>query len=280
MDKIFSLPNDLDLNLERQVHIYDYMISTSNFKNRINLTTNVISFLVEGQKGLVTSQDSLIVDNSKFLIMKKGHCLMTENISASNKIYKSILLFFTDEIASKIINRYSNTTYQEGPNPNFISCQYDRYTRSFVDSLIDISALSQASQNNILPLKLEELILYLVETKGSEFLKLLSSNKSEKTRNFLDTVESNKYNKLTLKELAFLSHMSISTFKREFVKHFKLSPIKWFQNQRLEHAAYLLKHKSMRPSDIYEEIGYETLSNFISAFKNKFEVTPKQYQSI
>jgi AraC-like DNA-binding protein len=31
--------------------------------------------------------------------------------------------------------------------------------------------------------------------------------------------------------------------------------------------------------DIFEEIGYENLSNFIQAFKIKFGVTPKQYQS-
>ena len=72
--------------------------------------------------------------------------------------------------------------------------------------------------------------------------------------------------------------MSISTFKREFEKHFHNSPSKWFQEKRLEHAAYLLKNKNKRPSDIFEEVGYESLSNFTQAFKQKFRVTPKQYQ--
>ena len=86
-------------------------------------------------------------------------------------------------------------------------------------------------------------------------------------------------NKLTIKELSFLSNMSLSTFKREFEKHFQSSPSKWFQEKRLDHSAFLLKDKSKRPSDIYEEIGYENLSNFIQAFKMKFGTTPKQYQS-
>ena len=72
--------------------------------------------------------------------------------------------------------------------------------------------------------------------------------------------------------------MSISSFKRTFEKHFHNSPSKWFQEKRLEHSAFLLKNKSERPSDIYQEIGYESLSNFIQAFKVKFGVTPKQYQ--
>ena len=65
----------------------------------------------------------------------------------------------------------------------------------------------------------------------------------------------------------------------EFKKYFKNSPSKWFQEKRLKHAAFLLKNKPIRPSDIYLEVGYETLSNFIQAFKMKFGQTPKQYQS-
>jgi AraC-like DNA-binding protein len=72
--------------------------------------------------------------------------------------------------------------------------------------------------------------------------------------------------------------MSTSSFKREFEKQFQSSPGKWFQEKRLEHAAFLLYNKSKRPSDIYQEIGCENLSNFIQAFKLKFGNTPKKYQ--
>ena len=72
--------------------------------------------------------------------------------------------------------------------------------------------------------------------------------------------------------------MSISKFKRKFEKNYEMPPIKWFQNKRLDHAAYLLKNDKNRPSDIYEEIGYDSLSNFIKAFKAKFGITPKQHQ--
>ena len=85
--------------------------------------------------------------------------------------------------------------------------------------------------------------------------------------------------KINEEDLDLHACKSVSKFKREFEKHFKSSPSKWFQEKRLDHAAYLLKNNSKRPSDIYEEIGYELLSNFIQAFKHKFGLTPKQYQS-
>ena len=70
--------------------------------------------------------------------------------------------------------------------------------------------------------------------------------------------------------------MSVSTFKRVFKKHYQQSPIKWFQNQRLEYAAYLLKKEKRKSSEIFDLVGYENHSNFIKAFKNKFGVTPKK----
>ena len=150
--------------------------------------------------------------------------------------------------------------------------------KTFVNSILDISKLSTAIQKNILDAKFDEIMLYLIEVKGVDFLYSLISNSDDQTQKFIQIIESNTLNKLTLKELSFLSNMSVSTFKREFEKHFHSSPSKWFQEKRLEHSAFLLKNKSKRPSDIFEEIGYENLSNFIQAFKNKFGVTPKQYQ--
>ncbi|MFK7756862.1 MAG: helix-turn-helix domain-containing protein [Flavobacteriales bacterium] len=130
----------------------------------------------------------------------------------------------------------------------------------------------------MLKLKFEEVMLYLWNTQGLDFLYSLVSISTNPNHKFIQTIENNKLNKLTVRELAFLSNMSISTFKRAFEKHFKSTPSKWFQDKRLNHAAFLLKDKSKRPSDIYEEIGYENLSNFIQTFKLKFGVTPKQYQ--
>ena len=74
--------------------------------------------------------------------------------------------------------------------------------------------------------------------------------------------------------------MSASTFKRVFKDQFDESPIKWFTDQKLNNLAYLLKQKGKRPSDIYEEIGYSSLSNFTQAFKIKYDETPKEHRVV
>jgi AraC-like DNA-binding protein len=121
-------------------------------------------------------------------------------------------------------------------------------------------------------------MIYLTDRYGTDFLHALIENSDDYTQKFTQTIESNKLNRLTLKELAFLCNMSVSGFKRQFKKYYNESPIKWFQNKRLEHAYYLVHQKQKTSSEIYLEIGYENLSSFIKAYKTKFGTTPKQHQ--
>ena len=204
---------------------------------------------------------------------------MTEKLSNVEEYYRSVLLFFSNEDVLKFIRKFELNAPDSKNYYSTYSFSYDVLIKRFVESLLDISKLSKKIQSRILETKFEEIMLYLVEFKGVEFLYSLISNSNNEYQKFIQTIESNQLNKLTIKELSFLSNMSVSKFKREFEKHFRSTPSKWFQEKRLEHAAFLLKNNSKRPSDIFEEIGYETLSNFTQAFKLKFGLTPKQYQS-
>ena len=275
---IYTLPDYLTAKTDTPIQLFNYESTTSQFNNKINLTKNTFSFLQEGFKKISTSREPISITNDAFLIMKSGHCLMTENLSEASNFYQSILLFFSDEALFQFIEKHQISNKHVAATTAAKACKYDDFIRSFVKSLKNIAKLPLHVQQQLLHVKLEEILLYLVATKGIDFLLFLIASKDDQTRNFINVVESNTLNKLTLKELAFLSNMSVSTFKREFEKHFQESPSKWFQNKRLEHAAFLLQQHTKRPSDIFEIIGYENLSNFVHAFKTKFGVTPKQFQ--
>jgi len=275
---VFTLPDYLTKEVDTTIQLFNYESTTSQFNNKIDLTKNTFSFLQEGFKKISTSHEPISITNDSFLIMKSGHCLMTENLSETSNFYQSILLFFSDEVLFQFIEKHQISNKHVAATTAAKACEYDDFIKSFVKSLKDIAKLPLQLQQQLLHVKLEEILLYLVATKGTDFLLFLIASKDNQTRNFINVVESNTLNKLTLKELAFLSNMSVSTFKREFEKHFQESPSKWFQNKRLEHAAFLLQQHTKRPSDIFETIGYENLSNFVHAFKTKFGVTPKQFQ--
>jgi len=278
--EIITFPNTEVLEGSEAFKVFDYETSKECSKQMVSLKQNTFSFLIEGSKEVVADKTSISIKSANFLLMKAGHCLMTEKLPNVTENYRSILFFFSNEALLDFVQKHKISTTKSESKESIYAFGYDDFLKTFVNGLIDISKLGSEIQDKLLALKFEEVMLYLKETKGVGFISSLISNIDSHSQHFIETIESNKLNKLTLKELAFLSNMSVSTFKREFEKPFHNPPSKWFQDQRLEHAAHLLKNDSKRPSDIFEETGYENLSNFIQAFRTKFGVTPKQYQMI
>ena len=273
-----NLPSDLSNENLEQLYLYHYYSKKECIKQQINLTQNVFSFLIDGQKEVFTNNNSLVLENSNFLLMKSGHCLMTEKLSNANNDYQSMLFFFSNENILQFIQKFDIKLCQNTIPQSAYAFQYDKFVKNYVDSLIDISKFKSNLQKKMIQIKFEEIMIYLLENNGTDFINSMINQHDRSIQNFLNIIEHNKLKKMSLNELAFLSNMSLSRFKREFEKHFHESPSKWFTNKRLEHSAFILKNSLKRPSDIYEEVGYENLSNFINAFKAKFGVTPKQYQ--
>lgn len=275
--KTIILPDELILENSKSIQIFNYHSYQEIAKQQIILNQNTFSFLTEGYKEVYFDNTALSINNSEFLIMKAGHCLMTEKLSKTNK-YKSILLFFSNDAVLNFIQKNKIEPKKIAIQKSVFAFKYDEFILRFVKSLIDISKLPVKTKDNLLQLKFEEIMHYLTNKYGTTFLHLLNRNNSNPSLKFTQTIESNILNKLTLRELAFLCNMSISTFKREFKKHYSEPPIKWFQNKRLEHANYLLHSEQKNASEIYTKVGYQNLSSFIQAYKAKYKITPKQHQ--
>ena len=79
-----------------------------------------------------------------------------------------------------------------------------------------------------------------------------------------------------LPQLAYLTGRSLASFKRDFQRIFHTSPARWLYQQRLAEAYYLLQEEHQRPSDVYHEVGFESLAHFSYAFKQWFGRPPSR----
>jgi AraC-like DNA-binding protein len=83
---------------------------------------------------------------------------------------------------------------------------------------------------------------------------------------------------LQLEEFASLCGRSLSAFKRDFKNLYNQTPGKWLNEKRLEYAKALLLTTDMNVNEICYESGFRNSSHFNKTFKDKYEITPKQFR--
>lgn len=255
--------------------VHDFRMTTDNVKSKVNLQMHMFSFLQIGKKQVHFAETSVTVDKNQSILTTKGNCLWTELLDTENSYYCK-LFFFSEKILKDFLKKhpvYSEEIAQENP---FFIIENDTFISAFIDSLSAIGN-DQLQQNEALTqVKFEEILLYLSGKYSKQFSSFLQSLIQEKNSSFREVLERHVYSNLKVEEIAFLCNMSLSTFKRHFKEEFKASPGKWLLDKRLEKAKILMEQRDVKASDVYLEIGYNNLSNFSTAFKNKFGISPKE----
>ncbi len=264
-----------DKNQLPDLFVYDFKMTNDVVKSKVNLSMNMFSFLQEGKKQVHFAGNAVAVNKEQSLILKKGNWLWTELLD-TEAIYFCKLLFFSEKKLIDFLEKHTtkeSVTLQESP---YFTIRNDNYIASYINSLATISEAPKVFAENLLAVKFEELMLYLLQKYGQSFKNYLYSLISKETSTFRKIVENKIHSNLKLEEIAFLCHMSLSTFKRHFIKEYQISPGKWLQDKRLQKAKEILVEGVLKPSDIYSDFGYNNLSNFSSAYKKKFGFSPSQ----
>ena len=258
--------------------VYDFKMSANVVKSKVNLGMNMFSFLQIGKKQVHFAGTTVAVNKDQSLLLKKGNWLWTELLD-TEAVYYCKLLFFSESILKQFLEKHTSfNEIKEYDQPYFIIAN-DAYITSYLNSLSTIRDAPAIFMKNLLSLKFEELMMYLLQKYGIAFERYLYSLIGDESSPFKKIVESKIHSNLKLEEIAFLCHMSLSTFKRHFTKEYKVSPGKWLQDMRLKKAKETLEQGNLKPSEIYLEFGYNNLSNFSIAYKNKFGYSPRETPS-
>lgn len=257
--------------IKPELFVFDFKMTEDAIKTKVNLNMHMFSFLQTGKKQVHFANASVLVNNKQSLLIKKGNCLWTELLDTES-IYYCKLFFFSENRLQDFINKHIENKDVKNESQSYFTIENDTYINSYLDTLSTITP--STFSNNLLSIKFDELLLYLINKHGSSFENYLISLITQEASSFKKNIEKNVYSTLTLEEIAFLCNMSLSTFKRHFIKHYGVSPGKWLRDKRLIKAKELLENTNLSSSDIYLDCGYTNLSNFSSAFKTKFGVSP------
>jgi len=147
--------------------------------------------------------------------------------------------------------------------------------KSYMESLKPYGQDDLMISEELQQLKVNEAILILLETNpelGGVLFDFADPGKID-LESFM---EKNFHFNVQMKRFAYLTGRSLATFKRDFEKIYHTSPGHWLQERRLKEAYFLIKDKGRSASDVYLDLGFEDLSHFSYAFKNKFGLTPSK----
>jgi len=93
-------------------------------------------------------------------------------------------------------------------------------------------------------------------------------------------IRDNVNKKITLKELADLTNLSVYYFSHRFKKETGYSPMDYALNTRLDRAKILLVRTGKTITDIAYEVGYGSSGSFINIFTDKVGCTPKIFRRL
>ncbi|OJX49935.1 MAG: AraC family transcriptional regulator [Flavobacterium sp. 38-13] len=195
-----------------------------------------------------------------------------------------VIVTFYPDILKKIYDRELPTLLHAPKNivsnKSNEKINNDFLIQKYIEGLLFYFENPSLINEDILVLKLKEIILLLSQTQNAEAVQIILSQLfSPTTYTFKQVIEANLFSQLTIEQLADQNNLSVSSFKREFAKLYNDSPANYIKNKRLEKAAQLLRVSDQRITDIAFDCGFNDLANFTKSFSDKYNVTPTNYRN-
>ena len=92
-------------------------------------------------------------------------------------------------------------------------------------------------------------------------------------------IEIHYQEKITVKFLAELGNLSISSFNRIFKKETKMTPMDYLMQIRLEQSKKILKRKEIPITEVAIRCGFNSSAHFSTSFRKCYKITPKEYRA-
>lgn len=239
-----------------------------------------IYFKERGPK-LLTSQVNTQLDGNEAVLLKCGNHFVDLLRKTDDDHVEVIVFHLYPEILKKLYSGdFSAIIKQQHNNQRNQVVASSNVIAKFIDSLEFYFQNPLLVNDDLLELKIKELVLLLIQSKNVRSIQeLVADLYSPKTVHIKEVVELHLFSNLKIEQLAKLCNLSLSSFKREFRKEFDDSPTNYINTQRLEKAKELLSISDLLISEIAYEIGFQDSLYFTRIFKNKIGVPPSTYRT-
>lgn len=239
---------------------------------------------IKGAEGKVlSSHDNFEFDKeSKEAVLLKCDTYFLDFIkSTQNNKIELIAVHLYPELLKKLyIHELPKLIQKESNTPKTKHVVDEVVIAKFIDSLDFYFETPSLVNEDLLELKIKELVLLLIQTKNIDsILELINDLYTKRISTLREILELHLYSNLSVEELAKLSGMSLSSFKREFKKQFGDSPLNYINTEKIKKAKDLLSLPELSISDIAYEVGFNDPLYFTRLFKKKEGKSPTEFRA-
>ncbi|TSE08298.1 MULTISPECIES: helix-turn-helix domain-containing protein [Aquimarina] len=253
--------------------------------NKPNPMPNEACFLyvIEGEYDAVSETKKLRIKVGESVLMKCGNFVSKMLPDKKEGTYEAIAVHFYPDILKKA---YGTTLpsflkkYTVTERSNMVRLEALVLIKKYIDSILFYFENPSMVNEDILVLKLKEIILLLLQTDNSQKIREILSNLFiENSFSFNEIIEAHIFSSgVNISDLAMLTNTSLSSFKRKFKKIYNDSPNNYIRNKRLNRAADLLLISELSISNIAYDCGFNDIAHFSKSFKQKFSISPSIYK--
>lgn len=231
---------------------------------------------VSGQFILETSVQNISMNGGEMLLIGKNQLGSIIKTPKPGGNYETIVISLQEDLLRKIVLEEKLEADRKYIGPPNILIPCNEFLQGYFQSIVPYARSSGATMTDAMGiLKVKEVVklLLLALPELRNFLFDFSEPHKINLERFM---LSNFHFNVPVEKLAQLTGRSLATFKRDFQKTFDLPPRQWLLDKRLTEAKHLIESKHQKPSAIYLDLGFESLSHFSHSFKKKFGLAPSE----
>lgn len=238
------------------------------------LANSALVLQVGGQFTLETASEKISMRKGQMLLIGKNQLGQITKMPLPGEDYQTIVISLQEELLRAIALEEQIQIGNKYSGPSNILVPPNDFLQGYFQSVLPyVQHASEQLTTAMGMLKIKEGVKLLLHTMPE--LRYFLFDFSEPHKIDLEKFMLRNYHfNVSVEKFAQLTGRSLAGFKRDFKRTFNNSPRQWLQEKRLLEARYLIEKKNRKPSAIYLDLGFETLSHFSHSFKKMFGKAP------
>jgi AraC family transcriptional regulator, exoenzyme S synthesis regulatory protein ExsA len=237
-------------------------------------------YFLEGKAKISSPQEQKWIEPEESVLLKCGSYFSDFLKYNTADRYEILVFHLYPDLLRKIYADEVPVFMKPSENKSFIhNVAPNDVIKKFIESLYFYFDNPELVSDELLKLKIKELILLLVQTKNAKsIISLFSDLFTPRNLSLKEVINNHLFSDLSIDDLARLSNLSVSTFNRTFQTLFNDTPANYIKIKRLERAKELLAISSLTAREIAFQTCFNDAAHFSRSFKVAYHCSPSAYR--